>query len=247
MKKITNIRIAPLEQVVLLLEFEKSMNINLTKAGIIPGILKENFQKEPNFVLLPLLAPGQTVELPALGPLRFHNEENDQTIELGKNYIRFIFKKYHDWSTVLPIFVNSILKLKDILELEIIKHINLTYIDRFTLPRDGFTFKRYFTIHLNTPEDWEILPHDIFIGVLLSQDENEKIIVRLRSLREVEPESSELKYDIETVFIDREIGLKVEAEELNKYLTYAHDKIEQYFIDFLTQELRDKIGMKIDE
>lgn len=242
LKKIIKIREVPLDRVKLRLIFSKDFNLNISKAGILSRELKDFYPREPNLVLLPLLKPGQEIDLPPMGTLRFSNDVQN-SIEFGKNFLIFIFTEYYDWNQLKNKILEIISRLIKSLDLKQIIQLEFTYIDKFILQREDFRFKDYFTLNFNIPENWDILPHDIFVGIVPYQEDNIKIILRLRNLNVKNKE--ELGFTLETVYIHRKAFINLEEGKLESILTNAHDWMEQYFIEFLTEEYKNKLGMEI--
>ncbi|MFX1295483.1 MAG: TIGR04255 family protein [Promethearchaeota archaeon] len=247
MKKIKKIRNPPLERVVLQLDFSEDFSLNLSKAGEIPNKVAEFYNREPYLVLLPIIAPGQAIEIPPMGPLRFSDQENKNWLEIGKKHIIFTFKKYIDWPWLLERILNIIFILKEILEFKSIDNTFLTYINKFNFQKDGFDFDKFFTVFLKKPGNWEILPHDIFIGILPIDEDNEKIILRLKSLKDIKKTDEILQFTSEIVYLNRGVLIPVKKDKLKIYLTHAHDQIINYFIEFLTQEHHKILGLEIED
>ena len=91
---------------------------------------------------------------------------------------------------------------------------------------------------VSKPQNWKILPHDFFIGIVPIDDDHRKIILRLKGSLE----NNELNYVLETVSIGKELNLSIDDEYLSEYLTETHDIVVNYFIEFLTDELHKSIG-----
>ena len=242
LKKIITIKNIPLEKVVLRLEFSDDFDLTVGVAGILSQKLKEYFPREPNLVLLPILKTGQQIDLPPMGPLRFF-DENQNAIEFGKNYVNFIFKEYDNWSSLLSKILIILSILIETLNLKQLQTIHLTYNDIFSIPKQDFRFKDYFTLNLNIPQNWDVLPHDIIIGIVPYQKENIKIILRLRNAKGKTPD--DYGFSFETVYINRNALLDVKKANLNDALTYAHDYLEQYFIELITEDFKERLGMEI--
>lgn len=243
LKKIKQIKIKPLEKVILRLNFSEDFNLKISKAGFLAEQLNNFFPKEPNLVLLPLLKPGLVIDIPPMGPLRF-NDDTQNSIEFGKNYLIFIFNEYYNWDELINKILQILSVLIEILELKHIIEIQLTYKDIFILPKQDFRFKDYFTLSVKIPENWDILPHDMIIGIVPYQKDNIKIILRLRNAK-VDSEE-DLGFSFETVYINRDTLIDLKDNDLKKVLTYAHDFLEQYFIELLTEEYQNKLGIEIE-
>lgn len=242
MKKIIKIKDIPLEKVVLRLEFSEDFDLTVGGAGILSQKLKEYFPREPNLVLLPILKVGQQIDLPPMGPLRFF-DENQNAIEFGKNYVIFIFEEYDDWTSLLSKILTILSILIEILNLKQLQTLDLTYKDIFSIPKQDFRFKDYFTLNSNTPKTWDVLPHDMIIGIVPYQNNNIKIILRLRHAKGKTPD--DYGFSFEAVYINRNALLDIKKADLNNVLTLAHDYLEQYFIELITEDFKERLGMEI--
>jgi len=236
---------APLERVILEFYFNDEFNLNLTDAAKIAQNVTQ-FKREPNLVLLPKLLPNETIEFPAMGRLKFSDEENKNWLEIGKDHILFIFSEYTRWKELIFNLIENLFKLKEILKFKTLKEIRISYIDKFTFKSEDFLFEKYFTISLNKPGNWKIYPHDIFIGILPYEEENKKLIMRLRSLPNIKKDSDEFEFQLESILIDRNVNLIIEKEKLIDYLTNAHDLIITHFVEILTEEHQKKMRLELD-
>ena len=52
-------------------------------------------------------------------------------------------------------------------------------------------------------------------------------------------------FSLETIFIHRNALFDIKKADLNTILTNAHDYLEQYFIELITEEFKEKLGMEI--
>lgn len=243
LKKIIKIRDVPLEKVILRLIFSEDFNLTISETGALSKELKSFYPREPNLVLFPLLKPGQTIDLPPMGPLRF-NDDNQNSIEFGKNYLMFSFNEYYDWKQLIDKILDIMSVLIDILNLKQIIELQFTYIDNFIVPKENFRFRDYFNLNFNIPDNWDILPHDIFVGIVPYEKDNIKVVLRFRSFKT--ENKDELGFSFETVYIHRKAFINLEEINLKNTLTNAHDWMEQYFIELLTEEYRNKLGMEIE-
>jgi len=237
----------PLERVILEFSFEEEFQLKLSKAAELSKQL-DPYNQEPNLVLLPRLIQGQRIDFPPMGYLKFSDEKNMNWIEIGKDLFKFTFKEYPSWSVLIEKLIEKFFILKDILGFKSLKELYITYIDKFTIPSDGFLFEKYFSVALTKPSNWKIYPHDIFIGITpFEEDNGEKIIIRLRTPPNVQKDADNYEFRLETVFLNRNLAVPLEKEELKDYLTSAHDQINKYFVEFLTPEHHKFIGLEIYE
>lgn len=241
MKRILRIKKPPLDRIIIRILFSEDLRLNVSISGEIAKKIKDSYPNEPNLVLLPILRPGMKIDLPPMGPLKFTDEKNFNWIEIGKDYIIFTFTEYFNWAEVLEKSINIIFILKENLDLKEVIDVQMKYVDKFIFLKEDFRFKDNFTINFDKPEILKILPHDFFIGIVPHEDDNKKLVLRLKGIEE----GNNLKYNLETEFISKNLKLEIEKEDLANYLTEAHDLIEQYFIEFLTEDLRNKIGMEL--
>lgn len=242
MKKIIKIKEIPLEKVVLRLEFSEDFDLSIGDAGVLSQKLKEFYPREPNLVLLPILKAGQQIDLPPMGPLRFF-DENQNAIEFGKNYVIFIFEEYGDWESLITKILKILSILVEILNLKQILALNLTYNDIFSIPKQNFRFKDYFTLNLKIPNNWDVLPHDLIIGIVPYQRKNIKIVLRLRNAKG--KTSDDYGFSFEAIYIHRNVLFDIKKADLNKILTNAHDYLEQYFIELITDDFKESLGLEI--
>lgn len=245
MKKIIKFFKITLNKFVININFNedfKSLDVN--DLAHVATEIKNEYPVAPKFLLMP--KPGETVDL---GPLRFENkisEEKINSLQIGRNFLVFIFEKYDSWDVELSKILNVINNTKNILEFSEINRIQLNYIDNFSFPIENFNFSRYFAAPINFTNNWEIKYHDFFLGIVpyeeINQNEKSKVVMRLRG---VGIQDNNYKFTLETVFIMRNLNLDVSI--LQSYLEKAHDIIETYFIEFLTPEYQEELGLKYEE
>ena len=111
-------------------------------------------------------------------------------VNLGEDFVDFIFNKYEKWIRELPKIIHVYSALIEATEMPNISKIVLTYIDVFEISIDGFEYNNYFTFPIiNKENNWDIKFHDLFLGFVPSEDyedEDEekpkiKTVLRLKS------------------------------------------------------------------
>lgn len=184
-----------------------------------------------------------------LGHLRFYDEKRLNYVEVGKDFLVFVFNKYSKWEKELPKILQVFDALNEYVEIPNINKIVLTYIDIFNISLEDFQYNRYFSFPKFVNEfEWDIKFHDIYLGFVpyeeVSQDEKKKIVLRLKSGG---IESEKFIFRLETVGSVDDFKMEPQSNLLKQYLDDCHDKIEDYFINFLTKEYREELELEIDD
>lgn len=245
MKKITKFFNITLDQFVVNINFREDFKrLDLNDLTLISKEINEEYPIVPKFLLMP--KPGETVNL---GPLRFEKKisnEEINSLQIGRNFLIFIFQKYDAWNVELNKILKVIDKISKILDFSEISRIQLNYIDNFRFQIENFDFSRYFATPIEFTNKWEIKYNDFFLGIVpyeeVNQNKKSKIVMRLRG---VGIRDNKYNFTLETVFIMRDLNL--ETSILPSYLESAHEIIETHFIEFLTQEYKDELGLIFEE
>lgn len=184
-----------------------------------------------------------------LGHLRFYDEKKINYVEVGKDFLVFAFNNYSKWEKELPKILQVFDALNEYVELPNINKIVLTYIDIFNISLEDFQYNKYFSFPKFVNEfEWDIKFHDIYLGFVpyeeVSHNEKKKIVLRLKSGG---IESEKFIFRLETVGSVDDFKMEPQSNLLKQYLDDCHDKIEDYFINFLTKEYREELELVIDD
>jgi len=230
--------------------------ISLTYEDLLPGIKLEKiypFAKaiEEYFPIKPMLGllKRRFTEI-QLAPLNFSDESNKNRVEIGQDFLVFTFSDYLKWEIELPKVLKVYKELSEILEFPNISKIVLTYVDIFSIPKESFNYNRYFTMpNFDFGHEWNISFNDASLGFVPFEEESEegkkKIVLRFKSIPQKHSETN-YNFRLETVGSMDNISMPPDFEILNSHLDDCHDRIEDYFINFLTEEYRSNLELSVD-
>ncbi len=217
-------------------------DLNITDLSEISKKLKEIYPNSPKIMLVPRQGEINF----GLGPIRFLDKDNKNGFELGKDFLVFGFSNYDVWQREIERILKTLRILNKIIKIPAISGINLIYVDLFSIQKEGFNFKKYFTVSIETPDNWDIKYNDITFGIKAfeSMEDHQKIILRFKSL----PERDEFyKFQIESIFINGNLDININSDELEMKLNNAHNMIVTYFIEFLTEDYKEELGLLDEE
>jgi len=194
------------------------------------------------------LIKRRPIELIKLGYMQFMDSDKLNYVNLGEDFIDFVFNKYVKWDRELPKIIHVFEALNEATEIPNIAKIVLTYIDLFEIPIEDFSYNNYFTFPIINNEKWDIKFQDIFIGFVPYEESSEidkkKVVLRLRS-RGIKEEKYILS--LETVGSIDNCSIESRSNILKNYLRECHDRIEDYFIDFLTPKYKTEKGLEFED
>ncbi len=245
MKKILDFDKKTLERFIVSLTYESEiLGIEIEKLALLSERVSEHYPQKP---LLGLLKRRPTKI--QIGNLIFKDENNINFVEIGQDFLIFTFNQYNKWKRELTKIIKVFEALIDAFVMPNITKIVLTYIDVFKIPIDGFNYNEYFSIpNFENDIGWDIKYHDIFIGIVPYEEsldiEKRKITLRLRSRGIVD---NNYVLGLEIVGSVDELSMIPQPYILKEHLDDCHDRTEDYFITFLTQEYRDKLGLEISD
>ncbi|MFW9994933.1 MAG: hypothetical protein ACFFD4_23025, partial [Candidatus Odinarchaeota archaeon] len=91
---------------------------------------------------------------------------------------------------------------------------------------------------------WNIGFEDFFLGIVPYEQElgdgEGKMILRLRGAGK---EGNKLKFNLQSTFVVRKITIPFENKMVRLYLSAAHTAATTFFVDFLTDRLKENIGL----
>jgi uncharacterized protein (TIGR04255 family) len=186
-----------------------------------------------------------------LGYLRYLDEDEKNYVDVGSDFLVFIFKKYTRWTKELEKIIHVFKALKDYVEVLNITRIVLTYVDIFHIPTDEFVFNRYFTFPLFSVEDSpfanDIKYHDINLGFVPNEYNTEKdkrkLVVRIKSRPQ---EIDNYVFRLETVGSIDEFSMAPEISLIKEYLNYCHDRIIDTFLTILTSDYKEELDLRYE-
>ncbi len=231
--------------------------INLTYERLLPGIKLDKVNPfaeaiqayYPTKPLLGLLKSRFT-EI-HLAPLTFWDTNKKNRVELGQDYLLFTFSDYSKWEKELSKVLEVFNALGDILDLPKISKIVLTYVDIFPIPKESFMYNNFFTMpNFNFEHEWDINFYDANLGFVPFEEESEegkrKVVIRFKSIPQ---NHNEINYNfrLETVGSVDNTSIIQDPEILKSHLDDCHDRIEDYFVNFLTDEYRNYLELEVDD
>ncbi|MFW9972116.1 MAG: TIGR04255 family protein [Candidatus Odinarchaeota archaeon] len=231
--------------------------ISLSYEKLLPGIelkeiypfamnIEEFYPKKP---ILGLLKRHLT-EI-HLAPFTFWDENDKNRVEIGQDFLVFTFSDYLKWEKELPKVMKVFKALSDIVELPNISKIVLTYVDIFPIPKESFIYNKYFTMpSFDFDHEWKIKFHDANLGFVPFEEDSEegkkKIVLRFRSIVNNHDEFN-YNFRLETVGSFDNLRMPSNPEHLKSHLDECHDRIEDHFITFLTDEYRKDIELEVKD
>lgn len=234
----------------------ESLTISLNYEENLPGIELEKifpFAKsiEASYPIKPkiglLKRRFSTIELV---PFTFWDENKKNRVEFGQDFLVFTFLEYSKWDRELPKVLSVFQALGENLDLPKISKIVMTYVDKFTILREGFQYNKYFTMpNFDFEHEWEIKFHDTNLGFVPFEESSEimkkKIVLRFKSLQPNHDEEF-FNFKLESVGSADEFSMEPQTDILESHLNDCHDRIEEYFINFLTEEYRKELELEIN-
>ena len=188
-----------------------------------------------------------------IAPLTFWDTNKKNRVELGQDYLLFTFSDYQEWGRELPKVLAVLSALGNILDLPKISKIVLTYIDIFTIPKEPFLYNKYFTMpNFNFEHEWNsaIKFYDTILGFVPFEDEpvsgKRKIVIRFKSIPQNHDEIN-YNFRLETVGSVANTSIAPDPENLASHLNECHDRVEDYFINFLTDEYRVALELEVED
>ncbi|MFW9872966.1 MAG: TIGR04255 family protein [Candidatus Thorarchaeota archaeon] len=182
-----------------------------------------------------------------LGHLRFYDEDKKNFVDVGQDFLVFVFNKYTRWPKELNKTINVFKSLQNYVEIPKIVKIVLTYIDVFKIPKEVFKFNDYFTFPIfnNGPDFFsDIKFYDINIGFVpfdsKGENERKKIVIRIKSRPQ---ESDKYIFGLETVGSVDDLIMPSDASILKEYLDDCHDRIIDTFLTILTDQYKEELDL----
>jgi len=242
MKKIERFLKKSLKQFVIHLIFKEDLKmLDLNDLTNFTSCIEKEYPNVPKFLLMPRL--GEPIDF---GPLRWEKTEEEggvykiNTLQLGRSFIIFKFESYKTWDVELKKILKVIENLDKNFSFPLVIEARLHYIDEFLIPYSDFNFIKYFNIGFK--EELTISKEDFVIGIVPYEDEKDgiklKAVLRLKALGR---QNENIRFSLESIFLIRH--LSTEVTNLESYLDEAHEKIEHYFVDFLTESFHNEIGL----
>ncbi len=207
--------------------FEKIKNKFPKKKNIIEGMVEFKFNQKEN------VEPIQNYkknEIP-----QFLNEKQNIFVIIKKNQISIHhLRPYTSWTNykkliefVYSEYVKTIKEtVKQEIEAKDISRIGLRYINRIEIPNDDFKLENYFNFKPTIIDDEKLLAAFI-VGNIYKFNNN---------LIKIQLTTQEKTADKQVFILDTDFYTTDLKENINDWQTKAHDKIEKYFNQSLTEE-----------
>lgn len=233
----------PLNRVVLNFILTKDIKVNISKGNEIYEEIKEVYKEEPDLVLNPL--NSQRFHLSSGGGLLFSDNEKRNLINIGQNYIEFVYSDYIKWEDLLPEFLNHFLKISNILELEEISKMKITYLNEFNFPKENFHLNEWFNLDLSTKYNWNIWPNDIFIGIVPYFEDNVKCVLRLKGIGEKKTNNLTFTLEVESIIKDAKVSF--DEKNIKENMEIMHELTDKFFIELIKDtKTQINIGLNIN-
>ncbi len=244
MKEIISYDGKSLEKFIVNLSYEKDL-LGI-RTDLISPLSEEIGEVFPEAPLLGLLKRRLTEV--HIGHLRYYDEEKINYVDVGQDFLVFVFNKYTRWSKELKKIIHVFNALNKYVEVPNITKVVLTYVDIFKIDEENFNFNDYFTFPIfNNGPDWDIKFHDINIGIVpfevRSEKEKRKTVIRLRSRPQ---EANKFVFSLETVGSIDDLIMQPESSVLEGYLEDCHDRIIDTFLTILTDQHKEDLDLIYD-
>ncbi|MBD3351075.1 MAG: TIGR04255 family protein [Candidatus Lokiarchaeota archaeon] len=229
----------PLLMFNLLIKFEKDIKVLLSDGKTISQCVQKYYQNEPSLQMSRQKEIKIPTKLFAGQGLTYSDNEGKNSFTVGKDFLRFQFKQYPNWNTILKQVSDILFKLKGELGLKVIAEISLLYIDRFIVKNKNNVINKNFNLEIEFPLSYEIDYTDFTFGYVVKKTKDMKFIQRLKGrVNEKELEENQIYYILENDYrCNKNIQIST-IDNFKKFITSIHDEINDYFIDLI----KDKIG-----
>lgn len=243
MKRIVYFGKKTLDTFTIILTYEKLLpGIKLDKIYPFAEAIEEFYPEKP---ILGLLKRRLTAI--QLAPFTFWDENKKNRVEIGQDYLAFTFSDYLKWDKELLKVLKVFKALSVFLDLPNINRLVLTYVDIFPIPREPFIYNKFFTMpNFDFEHEWIIKFHDANLGFVPYEEEKRKIVLRFKSIPQNHDETN-FNFRLETVGRVDKLSIAPDPEILRSHLDDCHDRIEDHFIKFLTDEYRKDLELDIED
>jgi len=222
-------------------KFKSPENITFEKMARVEEILKEkSYDKVPNIQIIEY--PVQLKVPIQIGPINFMTQEKDREFQLFANSLIFIYTDYTHWEHIKIDLIEILIKTCNILDIELIEEFRFEYIDHFDFKREEFKPSDFFNLSNNYPASWSIDYRDFHIGIKIISENEDKFIIRLRGLPPTIKEN--FLFRLESIYIKEDQFNLDKKDILVKNLDLIHDYMRGYFLDIMTDKLKQKLGVR---
>jgi len=247
MKKIVYFGKKTLDTFTIILTYEKLLpGIKLDKINPFAEAIEAFYPVKPKLGLL-----KRRFTAIQLAPFTFWDENKKNRVEIGQDYLAFTFSDYLKWEKELLKVLKVFKALSEILEPPNISKIVLTYVDLFPIPRESFVYNKYFTMpNFDFEHEWIIKFHDANLGFVPYEEDFEegkrKVVLRFKSNPQNHDDTN-FNLRLETVGSVDKLSITPDPEILRSYLDDCHERIEDHFIIFLTDEYRKALELDVED
>lgn len=245
MKKIEYFGKKTLDTFIISLTYQNNLpSIKLNKIYPFAEAIEDYYPIKPQLALL----KRRFTEI-RLAPFTFWDENEKNRVEIGQDFLVFTFVDYLKWDRELVKILKVFNALREFLDLPNIIKIVITYVDIFPISREDFVYDEYFTIpKFNFGHDWNIKFHDTNLGFVPFEEEydecKKKIVIRFKSIPK-ENNDDYFNFRLETVGSVDNFTMSPDPQILQNFLNDCHDRIEDYFVNFLTETYRRDLELEI--
>jgi uncharacterized protein (TIGR04255 family) len=232
------IKYPPLEKFHLRIQFENRIDYPFKQLSEFLEEIRELFPNQLRFTL----PSAQPIDMNfSITPMYFVSLDESHILSIFSDAIEFISTKYTTWEEEKRNYLSILENFIQSFDHKNTKSIYMEYADKFVLPREDFSLRKWFNFYPNMPDNWQIQYNDFHFGISFDLKKEQKLIMRLRGLRSENIETNIIR--LETVYIDSaNIDLKKKFNELEDKLDHGHDIINRKFIEVLSEKLKEKIG-----
>lgn len=225
-------------------KFKKPERITFDMMAKVENLIKRDYPSAPN---LDIIEYPYDIQIKAkvpiqIGPIRFVNKEKNGQVQFFSDGLIFIFTEYTHWNDIKENIIDVVLESCRILKLDNIEQFRVEYNNEFSFDKRNFDLSKYFNLNINTPVKWDIDFNDIHIGMKINTQKDDKFIIRLRGLPNKDNES--YLFRSESIYI---IKKKISTDEkliLLRELDKVHDVIIDYFLDIMSEDLKQILGVE---
>jgi uncharacterized protein (TIGR04255 family) len=170
----------------------------------------------------------------------FLNPQRTAFIQLGQNILSIhTLQPYPGWSSFLPQIQLAHTHFLQFFEPSGIQRIGLRYINRITLPAEKIQLNQYFNLLIHTPTNLPSTFNDFLIAIIIPVPPDDRCRIQMQSALPDQPKTRSSLLDLD--YFLYKPG-QVQCEDALSWVENAHQKVETFFEDCITDKLRTTFG-----
>jgi len=146
---------------------------------------------------------------------------------------------YESWQAFKSLILDRLADYGEVVSSTHLRQIGLRYINRFDFPAQGFSVGNAFGNSEFLPARLRQASAPFFLRLEMPQGQQGHLLVTMGTIDSEEPDQVSTLLDLDYRI---RIGAALDQCELANHLDSAHDRIEEVFESYLTDELRDRFN-----